>query len=302
MPAHSNPPSEKLTKLRLFSEKLKTDFIAENSELVSWMQDRNLAVDQLSFPAVIDQSTLEKLDSAEAQVFEKISTRQSSDTQLASSVTLEEYNSIMEKMVELLHLPAGQLQEDSELYLEQQLSDILGFDVVANLDNQRLLYSTGIMQAEPHLKRTPTDSLEKHTSFSEAGIHRNRSAFGWFSSTSQLDSKAVELEQYYVSVPLYYHDDWNIRYSELKKWYKFKKVVVLNPAEQIAVVAKIGNIGPTTITRRQFGGSPELIHAGKIWSPSSAGRVLILFVNDPEDTVPLGPILLHKLFETKNNE
>ncbi len=296
MPAISQPSSEKLTKLKLFLEKTKTEFVAQNPDLIEWMDDRKLQVDRLSFSNTDIKNEQIKIDSVESELVEKLATQKNKDAPLASKISEEEYVSIMQKMVELLHLPAGQLEEDSELYLEQQLSDFLGFEITANLNNHRLLFSTGIMESAPHLKRSPTDTLEAHTNYQEAGINRNRSAFGWFSANIEQDQEAIAKEKFYISVPLYFHPDWNQKYAELKNWYKFQKIVVINPAERIAVVGVVGDIGPTTYTRRQFAGSPELIHAGKIWSPKTAGRVLILFVDDPENTVPLGPVYFDSLF------
>lgn len=295
MPAIIQPPSDKLTKLKLFLEKTKTEFIAQNSELADWMNDRKLQVDRFTF-AQEELTQTREISSVETELIEKLAIVENKDAPLASSISREEYDSIMEKMVELLQLPAGQLEEESELYLEQQLSDILGFTVSANLDNHKLLYSTGIMESLSHLKRFPTDTLEQHSNFHEAGIQHNRSAFGWFTTTSELDQKSIEAEKYYISVPLYYHHDWSSNYTELKQWYKFRKVVVVNPVEQRAVVGVIGTVGPITYTRKQFGGSPELIHSGKIWSPKSAGHVLVLFVDDPKDEVPLGPVFFKQIF------
>ena len=298
IPANIYPPSDQLTKLKLFLEKTKTDFIVENSDLIDWMNDRKLFVDHLTFTKE-DREQESDIKSVESELLQKIGDINSKDTPLASNISKEEYESIMEKIVQLLQLPAGQLHEDSELYLEQQLSDILGFDVAATLDDNKLLFSTGVMKAMPHLKRSPTDKLDKHSNFHEAGISKNRSAFGWFGNSPDLTQKSIDQEKYYIGTPLYYLPDWNNNYAKIKKWYKFRKAVVINPAEKIAVVCSIGDIGPTTYTRRQFGGSPELIHAGKIWSPKSNGKVLVLFVDDPEDLVALGPVEFDKLFKEK---
>lgn len=293
------PPSEKLTKLKLFLEKTKTELMLENPDLLDWINDRKLNIDQLSVPEQQKAEQQAHLESVEKDLVEKLSHAKTKDAPLATNVSKEEFNSIINKMSELLQLPAGQLEEESELYLEQQLSDIFGFDVSATLEGQKLLFSTGIMKALPHLKRYPTDILENHTNYHEAGINRNRSAFGWFSGNAEPDQITVSQEKYYISVPLYFQSDWSSQHTQLKQWYKFRKVIVINPAERIAVVGVVGDIGPTTYTRYQFGGSPELIHEGKIWSPKAAGKVLVLFLHDAENTIPAGPIQFDHIFETK---
>ncbi len=296
IPAIIQPPSEKLTKLKLFLEKTKTEFSAENLDLMDWIDDRKLQVENLSFTQELQKNS-QNFDSVESDLITQVENLQSKDAPLLSSVTKEEYQSIMDKMVQLLQLPAGQLAEESELYLEQQLSDILGFDVVAEYENHRPLFSTGIMKAVPHLKRSPTDTLLNHTNYHEAGINQSRSIFGWFGSGSDLDPAIIAAEKYFITIPLYFDPAWQTDATELKNWYKFRKAIIINPANRVAVVCVIGDIGPNTITRKQFGGSPELIHEGKIWSPQAAGRVLLLFVDDKENSVPLGPIQFDTIFE-----
>jgi hypothetical protein len=78
-------------------------------------------------------------------------------------------------------------------------------------------------------------------------------------------------------------------------------MIVINPAERLAVVGVVGDAGPAMWVKKQFGGSPEVIREGKIWSPKSRGKVILLFVNDPEDKVPLGPINLDELKQQLTN-
>jgi hypothetical protein len=207
-----------------------------------------------------------------------------------STVSDEEHQDILNKLVGYVHLPAGHLPKADELYLEQQLTDMLGFEVTAELDQHRLNHSIGIMGSEQHLHRSPTDTLEAHDAFQEAGIAPNRGAFGWFTESGELTPKAIAQEKYYFAVQLMYLPDWNENHAELKPWYKFRKMVMVNPAEEIAVVGVVGDAGPAMWVQKQFGGSPEVIREGKVWSPKSQGHVLLYFVDDPEDKIPLGPI------------
>lgn len=288
MSAQQYPPSDRLLKLKLLLEKANGDLARENPELVSWMSDRNLHIDQLSYTDEQKSDVLVPTDTVEQILVETISVTKTHNEELADTISHEEFESVIQKMIQLLELPAGQLEEQSELYLEQQLSDILGFEVSNQLDGNRILYTTGIMEARPHLKRTPTDSLEKHSNYKEAGISQNRSAFGWFSQQQELDAQTTAMEKYYFSLPLYHLPDWNIQYQTLKPWFKHRKMVMINPQEKLAVVGVVGAIGPNTPARKQFGGSPEVIREGKVWSPLSQGRVLMLFVDDDSDQVPLG--------------
>ena len=66
-------------------------------------------------------------------------------------------------------------------------------------------------------------------------------------------------------------------------------MVAINPANGKAVVAVVGDAGPALWVGKQFGGSPEVIKEGQVWSKEARGRVILYFINDPENKVPLGP-------------
>lgn len=217
------------------------------------------------------------------------------EDELSTQVSQEEFQEIMAKMVGFVNRAPGHLDKEEELYLEQQLSDLLGFNVAAELDGNRLNHSLGVMGGEQHLMRFPGDSLDQHDAYREAGIAPNRGAFGWFTENGQVTEEAVQREKYYFAVQTLYLPNWNEEYKHLKDWYKFRKMIVINPAELVAVVGVVGDAGPAQWVKKQFGGSPEVIREGKIWSPKSQGKILLWFVDDPENTIPLGPIQLEQL-------
>lgn len=214
------------------------------------------------------------------------------EKQLALDLTYDEHQTVLNKLVSYVNLPAGNLDTDSELYLEEQLSEMLGFPVRAELAGHRLNQSIGIMGSEQHLLRYPGDTLADHDAYQEAGIAPNRGAFSWFTENGQLTEEAVQREKYYFAVQLMYLPDWSEQASVLKPWYKYRKMVVINPSEQVAVVGVVADAGPALWVQKQFGGSPEVVREGKIWSPKTRGKVMLLFVDDPDDSIPLGPISL----------
>lgn len=219
----------------------------------------------------------------------------SAEDALSAQVSQEEFQEILAKMSGFVNRAPGHLEKEEELYLEQQLSDILGFTVTAELEGNRLNHSIGIMGGEQHLMRFPGDTLSQHDAYLEAGIAPNRGAFGWFTEHGQLTEEAIAREKYYFAVQTLYLPNWNTEHKHLKDWYKFRKMVVVNPAEGVAVVGVVGDAGPAQWVKKQFGGSPEVIREGKIWSPKSQGKILLWFVDDPENAVPLGPIQLERL-------
>ena len=300
MPSDKNKQASNSTLkiVRQVCEDAKQRFNEKHQDLIAWMKSNNISFSDVrtisqqllaatSFAgAVALNSPDEMLAVPQIQAQEKI------EDELMVAVNLEEHQEIMNKLESIVQMPPGHMEKETELYLEQQLSEILGFEVTAELEGQRLNHSIGIMGGEQHLLRFPGDDLSQHDAYQEAGIAPNRGAFGWFTEGGELTEKAIAREKYYFAVQTLYLENWNSEHQTLKPWYKFRKMVVINPAEKVAVVAVVGDAGPAAWVQKQFGGSPEVIREGKIWSPKSRGRILLLFVDDPDDKIPLGPISL----------
>jgi hypothetical protein len=216
---------------------------------------------------------------------------QQSDPRLShifTQLSQEEHQAIIQKMVQVAHQPATNLPKEEQLYLEQQLTDMLGFEVTSELNGYHLQQSTGVMSALPHLKRFPTDTLAQHELYKEAGIRAFRSSFSWFTELGQLTPQAIEREKYYVAVQASFLPQWQENPQLTREWFKFRKMVVINAVDQKAVVAVVGDIGPAEWMKAQFGGSPEIIREAKVWSIDNKGHVLVYFINDPTNQVPLG--------------
>jgi hypothetical protein len=300
--APTKPSSSSLSLLNGYFERVRDQFHLQHNEVSKWLEANALELHQ--FQTSVQQAAaavsligaLATNKPVDAQVFEQLAqdTDHKADQTLAE-VTQEEYDAIIAKMKGYVQQPPGHLPEQEELYLEQQLSDLLGFEVAAELEGHKLNHSIGIMGGEQHLPRFPGDTIDQHDAVREAGITANRGAFGWFTEGGVLTDRAIAREKYYFAVQTLYLPDWNTNHKELKPWYAFRKMIAINPAEELAVVGVVGDAGPAQWVNKQFGGSPEVIRETKIWSKESRGRVLLYFVDDPEDTIPLGVINLHEL-------
>jgi hypothetical protein len=197
-------------------------------------------------------------------------------------VTSQELKELLTQILAKL-LPKNQrlLTDDEEERISETISQSLGLKASFTLEGNRLNNQWGLMGLEQHLARFPGDTLQGRA-FAQAGIAPNRGAFGYFASAEQ--------EKYYVAVQTLYLPDWNTKAKTLKDWYKFRKVLVINPATGAVVVAVIGDAGPAKFTGRQFGGSPQVMHDLGFYPKTHEGRVLLMFVDDPEGKIPLGPI------------
>ena len=184
------------------------------------------------------------------------------------------------------------LDRTEEKLLEQVFGQVLGVSTKANLEGEHLNTTYGYIGAEQHLKRYPGDSLSLHGSLADQkeGIAPGLGAWGYFAKSKEaLSPDLVEKEKWYAVVQTLYLPDWNSRLRYLREWYKYRKVLIVNTENGNAVIADIADSGPAAWTGKQFGGSPEVMdHLG---GPRyKKGKVVIFFVDDPNNQVKLGPV------------
>ena len=178
-----------------------------------------------------------------------------------------------------------------EIIISKKIHDYWGINATPVLEGKRLNHSYAYMGYEQHLHRYPGDSISQHDEFQEAGIAPARGAFGYFAgSKAEMTDDLVEKEKYYVAIQTLYLSDWNSNWPTLKEWYKYRKVVVVNPENGRTIVANIADAGPGRWTGKQFGGSPEVMEHLGLTTGKKKGKVILFFVADPHDSVALGPV------------
>lgn len=181
------------------------------------------------------------------------------------------------------------LTRQEEKVIGKIIERATGIPVAATLESERLNTVYGYIGAEQHLRRFPGDIIKLHGDLAHVeGMAPANGGFGYFAQGLQ-DKAGIEREKYYVAVQTLYLPDWDKRLRYLADWYKWRKVMVINPDNGKAVVAVIGDAGPASWTGKHFGGSPEVmdILGG---SRYKKGRVLLYFVDDPASKVPLGEV------------
>lgn len=183
------------------------------------------------------------------------------------------------------------LGKDIEEKICQNLERILGIPVCAELEGERLNYQYGIIGYEQHLHRFPGDTALEHDEFPQEGVAPGLGAWGYFvASKDEMTENFKLMEKYYVAVQTLYLEDFPQRTEEIYNWYRYRKVLVINPNNCSAVVAVVADAGPAKWTNKQFGGSPEVMNRLSLDTGMRNGKVLLLFIDDPQDQVPLGPI------------
>ncbi len=183
------------------------------------------------------------------------------------------------------------LSEEKERQISQLLFNAYGITAVAKLGDTRLNYVYGFMGAEQHLPRFPGDSVSFHDDYQKSGITPGLGAWGYFAPSKQaLTPDLIDNEKYYVAVQTLYLSDWVARFKYLSDFYKYRKVVVVNPENGKTIVCDIADSGPAWWTGKHFGGSPEVMAYLGLNVGMQKGKVILYFLDDSENNVSLGPL------------
>ncbi len=179
------------------------------------------------------------------------------------------------------------------------LSKNFGMTVTPEINGLRLNRSYGLIGSEQHLARYPGDNMSTHfdgnsedaEKYHSSGMAPGLGAWGYFTtSRSQMTEEDTLREKYYIAVQTFLAPDFNSRVSEYRDFFKYRKMLVVNPENGKAVVAVIGDAGPAEWTGKHLGGSPEVMKHLERVDGAAKGPVLYFFIEDPNDAIPLGPV------------
>lgn len=179
-----------------------------------------------------------------------------------------------------------------EKIVQKKLNTILNIPVKAQLDGIRLNTTYGIMGYESHLTRYPGDNISTHfvsnldhQKYGHASMAGGPGAWGYIAqSKGAISQKDIEREKYYLVAQTFLSTNWGS--AEVKKWFRHRKMVVVNPQSGAVVVGVLEDAGPEPQTGKKFGGSPEIMEI--LGFSGSGNNVYMYFVEDPEDKIPLG--------------
>lgn len=185
---------------------------------------------------------------------------------------------------------------------ETQILNILkrdfALDINAEQNGMRLERNYGKIGAEQHLARYPGDNMSTHfDSDTDARLYWNSGmapglgAWGYFASSgAEMTQKDSMREKYYLAIQTFLAPGYSENVKKYSDFFKYKKMLVVNPQNGKALVADIADAGPATFTGKHLGGSPEVMHYLERVDGAQVGPVLYFFINDPDNKVPLGPI------------
>jgi len=185
---------------------------------------------------------------------------------------------------------------------EKNVSDILtrtyGIKVTPELNGIRLDTTYGVIGQEQHLARYPGDNMYVHfdsvsnaQSYFSYGMAPGLGGFGYFAnSQSAMTKEEEDREKYYIAVQTFLAPGFYENKQEYLDFFKFRKMLVVNPQNGKAVIADIADAGPAPWTGKQLGGSPEVMTYLERYDGAQRGPVLYFFIDDPTNSVPLGPV------------
>lgn len=205
---------------------------------------------------------------------------------------------LISDLYNILPKDVAPLSFDQEQKAQHVLSRHFDMKIKASLDGKRLNRSYGLIGQEQHLARHPQDTIDTHfdtqeeaKKFYSYGMAPGLGAWGYFApSASLMTQKDKDREKYYIAVQTFLSEDFNKRFAEYRDFFKYRKMLVVNPQNGKAIVAVIADAGPATWTGKHLGGSPEVMNYLEREDGAKKGPVLYFFIDDPQDQIPLGPI------------
>jgi hypothetical protein len=207
----------------------------------------------------------------------------------------QQHQQMMAQLQQLVANPSIMNDEAASQQITRTIHELTGVPVATSLEGYELATNVGRIGAEQHLKRYPGDSLASHT-LTASGMAPGLGAYGYFApSAAALTPQAIEREKYYVALQTFKSPNWAGNVSATYNWFKYRKMLIYHPVTGRAVVAVVGDAGPGESTGKAFGGSPEVMAALNAHDGRGTPPVVMLFVDDPHNSIPLGPVTITTL-------
>jgi hypothetical protein len=229
--------------------------------------------------------------------------QQAVSAQVSSIIPATSRNSeLSQKLQTKLPKEMRNLNKDEETEVAQIIDETLNIKVAAEIDNKRLNRTYGVIGGEQHLYRYPGDTVFEHAKtpvdwvmYGRSGMAPGLGAWGYFApSKAAFTKKDEERERWYIAVQTFLSPGFSERVAEYRDFYKYRKMLVINPKTGQAVVTDIADAGPGESTGKHLGGSPEVLASLGLGSGMRKGPVLYYFLDDPNDTIPLGPLKVNQ--------
>lgn len=235
-----------------------------------------------SSPAIIGAITTDK----------QVETKQEVEIDRTVEMLAEIKNVVPEEVRGLTGEEEGRVGEVLTKYFKAHIS--------SEFEGKKLNRTYGVIGAEQHLMRYLGDTMATHLPAElqnnqmiySSGMAPRKGAWGYFvNSRANLSDKDIEREKWYIAVQTFLVSDYNERVGEYRDFFKYRKMLLVNTLTGQSVVVDIADAGPAKWTGKHLGGSPEVMYHIGYGDKSRKGPVIYFFIDDPEDKIPLGPIV-----------
>lgn len=267
----------------------------KHKEAVEWLVDRAPAKDKLASTAVGALMLASTLPATSSAAISQIP----QDPIVQQQTKVDATGELVEELNTKLPAKVRPLSADEEIAIGWTLSKYYGVSASATVGDKRLNRSYGMIGAEQHLRRYPGDAMATHLSrdipdyktIYSSGMAPGNGAWGLFTnSKAQMTDTDIKREKWYIAVQTFAAPGYNSRLVDYRGFFKYRKMLVVNPDTGQAVVTDIADAGPAIWTGKHLGGSPEVMHFLGLSRGPRKGAVLYFFVDDADDKIPLGPI------------
>jgi hypothetical protein len=269
---------------------LQSKIFTDHAESFKWLQEnsKQFIIGSLAGIMLLTSPILDKVP-------------QAFSTAAAQAVgTIDKKVFLIYDLKKVLPSEVRALTSDEEKNVTEVLNRNFGFSVAAELEGKRLNTTYGIIGAEQHLARFPGDNMFTHfdnqseaEKYWSSGMAPGLGAWRYFTDQSgTLTQESIDREKYYIAVQTFLAPGFDQNRKEYVDFFKYRKMLVVNPQNGKAIVVDIADAGPSPWTGKQLGGSPEVMSYLERFDGAQKGVVLYFFIDDPNDTIPLGPVNL----------
>lgn len=278
-------------------KELQKSLVTKHAGAFDWINNKykNMIVGSLGSLVMMSQPVAATVTAAAQQ---NLAPKEKSFADSLSPDALDAQSRVILDLSYALPSQVEPLTDEQEKVIGKTLSRHFGIPVTAELAGKRLNRSYGLIGAEQHLMRYPGDNMYTHFSaqddvnkYFSSGMAPGKGAWGYFAdSYYTLTQKDIDREKYYIAVQTFLAPGYDSNVKEYSDFFKYRKMLVVNPENGKAVVADIADAGPSAWTGKHLGGSPEVMSYLDRHDGAQRGPVLYFFIDDPNDTISLGPI------------
>ena len=268
--------------------KLEKEIFEKHKESFQWLceNSKQLAVGSLAGLFLLTSPIIPKIPTAFSSANAQI------------SKTIDKKVFLVHDLRNVLPQTVRPLTSDEEKNVAEILTRTFGLRVTPELNGKRLNTSYGLIGQEQHLTRYPGDTMFSHFEDTQSaekywsyGMAPGLGAYGYFAKSEEtITQKDIDREKYYIAVQTFLAPGFNQNPKEYIDFFKYRKMLVVNPQNGKAMLADIADAGPAEWTGKQLGGSPEVMNYLERYDGAQRGPVLYFFIDDPDDKIPLGPI------------